>query len=90
MKKGINIWSFPGNMKIVDCMRLAKKAGFDGIELALNETGDLSLESSDEEILGYKKAAEEIGIELTSLATGLYWTYSPTSNKPEIREKAKQ
>ncbi|HHV94941.1 MAG TPA: TIM barrel protein [Clostridiaceae bacterium] len=90
MKKGINIWSFPAGMKIVDCIKLAKKAGFEGIELALNETGDLSLESSDEEILGYKKAAEEIGIELTSLATGLYWTYSPTSNKPEIREKAKE
>ncbi|NMB97274.1 MAG: sugar phosphate isomerase/epimerase [Clostridiaceae bacterium] len=89
MKKGINIWSFPGDMKIVECMKLAKKAGFEGIELALNETGELGLESSDEEILGYKKAAEEIGIELTSLATGLYWTYSPTSNNPEIREKAK-
>lgn len=89
MKKGINIWSFPEGMKIVDCMKLAKQAGFDGIELALNETGELGLESTDEEILGYKKAAEEIGIELTSLATGLYWTYSLTSNNPEIREKAK-
>jgi len=89
MKKGINIWSFPGDMKIVDCIKLAKEAGFDGIELALNETGDLSLESTDEEIKGYKKAAEEAGIEISSLATGLYWSYSLTSNCEKTREKAK-
>lgn len=89
MKKSISIWSFPENMKIVDCIKMAKDAGFEGIELALNETGELSLESKQDEILSYKKAAEEIGIELSSLATGLYWSYSLTSNNPEIREKAK-
>jgi len=76
-------------MKIVDCIKLAKNAGFEGIELALNETGELGLESTEEEILDYKKAAEEIGIELSSLATGLYWSYSLTSNCTETREKAK-
>ncbi|NSW92232.1 MAG: sugar phosphate isomerase/epimerase [Firmicutes bacterium] len=89
MKKSISIWSFAEGMKIVDCMKMAKDAGFEGIELALNETGEMGLESSEEEILGYKKAAEEIGIELSSLATGLYWSYSLTSNNKEIREKAK-
>lgn len=90
MKKGISIWSFPGDMKIKDCIKLAKKAGFDGIELALNETGDMSLESSEEEILGYRKAADEAGIEISSLATGLYWSYSLTSGNPETGAKAKE
>lgn len=89
MKKGISIWAFPGGMKIEECMRMAKTAGFDGIELALNETGNLSLESGEEEILGYRKAATEIGIEITSLATGLYWAYPLTSGDETIREKAK-
>lgn len=90
MKKGINIWSFPAGMKIADCIRMAKDAGFDGIELALNESGELSLESSDNEILGYKKIAENEGIEISSLATGLYWSYSLTSNSTETREKAEK
>lgn len=88
MKKGINIWSFPGGRSIPECMRLAKDAGFDGIELALNENGPLSLESTEAEIRGIRKQAEDTGIELTSLASGLYWSYPLTSNRPEIREKA--
>lgn len=88
MKKGINIWSFPGGKSISACMKLAKDAGFEGIELALNENGPLSLESKEDEIRDIRKQAEDIGIELTSLASGLYWSYSLTSNRPEIREKA--
>lgn len=90
MKKSISIWSFAEGMKILDCMKMAKDAGFDAIELALNETGEMGLESNEDEVLGYKKSAEEIGIEISSLATGLYWSYSLTSNNEEIREKAKR
>lgn len=89
IRKGINIWSFPSGMSLVDCMRLAKKAGFEGIEPALALTGELSLESRDEEIYGYRLAAEEIGIEINSLATGLFWQFSLTANRADIREKAK-
>ena len=39
IRKGINIWSFDQNSSIEDCMRLAKDAGFDGIELALAAKG---------------------------------------------------
>lgn len=89
MKKGISIWSFPQGMTINECIMLAKKAEFDSIELALNEKGELSLESTDDEITGYKEFAKSCGIEISSLATGLYWSYSLTSNDLEIREKAK-
>jgi len=89
IKKGINIWSFSGDLSIVDCMKLAKRANFDGIELALALKGPLSMESTEEEILFYKKMSEKIGIKINSLATGLYWQFSLTSNRPDIREKAK-
>jgi len=88
IKKGINIWSFPVDTSIIDCMKLAKKAGFEGIELALGSKGFLSLESNEKEILRYKKVADEIGIVINSLATGLYWQYSITSDRKDIREKA--
>lgn len=89
MKKGINIWSFNSGTPIIECMKTAKKAGFQGFELALNETGDVSLESTEKELLEIKKNAEEIGIELPSFATGLYWKYSLTSENKNTREKAK-
>jgi hexulose-6-phosphate isomerase len=69
-------------------MKMAKKAGFDSIELALNETGELSLESSESEVAEYREMALKLGIKISSLATGLYWSYSLTSGDSLIKEKA--
>jgi len=89
MKKGISIWSFAGT-SLEENMKLAKDAGFDGIELALDETGDVSLESTKEDILKVKEMAEKIGLELYSVASGLYWTYNYTSENEANRIKAKE
>lgn len=88
MKKGINAWSFPAGMGTKDCIRLAKSAGFEGIELALAEEGELSLDSGKAEVTELRAFAHDTGIELTSLASGLYWTYSLTSNSESTRSKA--
>ncbi len=90
MKKGINIWSFDQDYSIDQCMKLAKDAGFEGIELALSAKGQLSLLSTDEEIISIREKAEKIGISINSLATGLYWQYSLTSDQEYIRNKAKE
>lgn len=87
MKKGINIWSFPGDMNAAACIELAKQAGFDGLELALNETGELGLDCTEKALLEAKKRAQEAGVDLPSLATGLYWSYPMTSSRPAIRQK---
>jgi len=95
MKKSINYWSFPGvlsgkpELELKDCMKLAKNAGFDGIELTLEEKGEINLDSSREQITRIVGMAKEVGIELSSLATGLLWDYSLTSSRIQIREKAK-
>jgi hexulose-6-phosphate isomerase len=89
MKKGISIWSF-AEPDLRKCMEIAKDAGFDGIELALDETGPVSLESTKEDILKVKAMADEIGLELYSVASGLYWTYNYTSGVEANRTKAKE
>lgn len=88
MKKGINIWSFEQDKPLGACMDLAKDAGYEGIELALAESGEINLQTDKVEIKAIKLLAKNIGIELTSLASGLYWTYSFTSSSNEIRKKA--
>ncbi|GLX68630.1 sugar phosphate isomerase/epimerase family protein [Paenibacillus glycanilyticus] len=88
MKKGINIWSFPSGMAIEESIVLAKDAGFDGIELSLNESGPLSLESTIEEVRSIRRFADDTGIELSSLASGLYWDYPPTSENEQVSGKA--
>ncbi len=89
MRKGISIWAFPSGNTVEDSIRAAAEAGFDGIELALNETGQLGLDATDAELDGYRNTAQQAGIAITSLATGLYWSYPMTSGDAAIREKAK-
>ena len=42
MKKGISIWSFP-SQPLEESFKLAKAAGFDGVELALDTEGEVNL-----------------------------------------------
>jgi len=90
MKKSISYWSFPSNLSLKECFVLAKKAGFEAIEVALPSGKDITLESSREDITRVRKDADEAGLELSSLASGLFWDYSLTSSNSETREKAKQ
>ena len=88
IKKGINIWSFPqGTIK--DSLTLAKKAGFEGVELALNGEGELSMQSTEAEIKEVKKVADDLGLALYSLSCGLCWDYRLSDDDPAMREKAK-
>ena len=88
IKKGINIWSFPqGTVK--DSLTLAKKAGFDGVELALNGEGELSMTSTESEIKQVKTMADDLGLALYSLSCGLCWDYRLSDDDPAIRQKAK-
>ncbi|THF83283.1 sugar phosphate isomerase/epimerase family protein [Cohnella fermenti] len=88
MRKGINIWSFREGTSIASAVRTAAAAGFDGIELSLNETGELGLEATEKELLGIRSLLAESGLELAGLATGLYWSYSMTSESETTRQKA--
>lgn len=88
MKKGINIWSFKEGSTIQECIQLAQKAGFDGIELSLNESGELGLDASEKEVLAIKSRLDDAGLEIAGLATGLYWDYSMTSADESRRRKA--
>ncbi|MCI8526706.1 MAG: sugar phosphate isomerase/epimerase [Oscillospiraceae bacterium] len=87
MKKSISYWSFVGR-SAVEAMRIAKDAGFAGIELAMDAAGDLTPETTDAELAALRDAAAEIGIALPSVASGLYWSYSFTSDDPAERQKA--
>ena len=87
MKKSINIWSFIGKTN-KEAMKLAKDAGFEGIELALGGEGEITMTSTDEELLSIKAYAEELGIKIPSLSSGLCWVNSLTANDPEERQRA--
>src|SRR5262245_36620548 len=80
MKKSINLWAFPypTRMSLRDCLRLAKEAGFDGIELNYDLDNDISPKAGAGNLRAIRKLTEEIGIAISGLCSFLYWPYSLT------------
>src|SRR5438132_4135005 len=88
MKIGINRWTLPPALSLAECFQMAKRAGFDSIEINIAEDGELTLESSEESVRGLVRSAGEAGIRLSSLSTGLGWKYPLGSPDAAIREKS--
>lgn len=70
-------------------MELAVKAGFDAIELTVTEEDELHIDSTKEDIRKVRKLADDVGIEISSLMTLLFWDYSLTSSNDKTRVKAR-
>lgn len=89
MKKGISIWSFPP-LPLKDTFALAKDAGFEGVEVALDENaGEINLSTTAAQLKQVKQQATDAGIQLYSVASGLYWSYWLCSEDAPEQEKAK-
>lgn len=88
-KKSINLWAFPypQQMSLEKCLRLAKDAGFDGIELNYDLDSDLSPKSGTREFEQIRKTADKIGIAISGLCSFLFWPYPLTANDPARRER---
>jgi L-ribulose-5-phosphate 3-epimerase len=89
MKKSINLWAFPypQKMSLEECLRLAKEAGFDGIELNYDLDSDLSPKAGTREFNNIRKMADKIGIAISGLCSFLFWPYPLTSNDPAKRQR---
>ena len=89
MKKSINLWAFPypQRMTLRECLRLAKDAGFDGIELNYDLDNDLSPKAGPKELRAIRKMAEDVGIAISGVCSFLFWPYSLTSNRPAERAR---
>ena len=69
-------------------MVIARDAGFTGFEPELSEDGNLTLDGDLASWQKVRSIADEVGIELSGLATGLYWGANGASEDAKIRAKA--
>lgn len=88
MKKSISIWSFYGNWNLEQKLRLAREAGFAGFEIDLSEDGPVNLKSTAAELKAVRALADQCGVALSGLATGLYWGANAASADAAARQKA--
>ncbi len=87
-KIGINRWTMPSQWDVRTCLRVAKESGFDSIEFNMDMDGALSPKTTDSDAQAIRRMAEEIGIELSSLSTGVYWAVPFTHPDPALRAQA--
>ncbi len=98
MKKAISQWSFPDGLTMDECLAWAKDAGFDGIEVALEEDTDgaraamgmLTVPGVAKQAKAIRKAADQAGLGITAVASGLLWSYPLTADDPKVRAKARR
>ena len=89
MKKSINLWAFPypNLWSLEKCLKTAKDAGFDGIELNYDLDSDLSPKSGTKDFQRIRAMADKIGIAISGLCSFLFWPYPLSSNDPEKRSR---
>jgi len=91
VKKGISYWSFEGGLEgkadVEKVLKEAKAAGFDSVELCV-PGGQLAFDVTPGTCGEIAKLAQSIGIEVSSLATGVYWGTSLSSSNAATRKEA--
>jgi L-ribulose-5-phosphate 3-epimerase len=90
MKKSINLWSFPKEYTVAQCLDKALDAGFRAVEPNFDLTGELGFEATDAQVLSVRRMAEDRGMELASLSAGVYWANPPTHDDADVRSRASQ
>lgn len=92
MIKGISYWSVngghDGSADIVRALADAKRAGFDALELAIGNTGHLTIDASEEQCSDIRAACDESGLVVETLASAMSWRVNPVSDDPAERALA--
>lgn len=90
MKKAINVWSFPPEWTLERKLQVAREAGFEGFEIDLTDdrNAPLHLDSTSEEVAAVRSLIERHELEISGLATGLYWGANAASADESQRRRA--
>ena len=92
MIKGISYLSFENglsnNEPIESALSQTKMHGFDALELSVSSEGVISTNSSKAECEMIRRRIDDSGVFVDSIATGMSWGVSPTSDDESIRKKS--
>lgn len=90
MRRGINGWNFAKPVRWAEAARAARDAGFACIEPTLELEGELTVTSDEASCRQVAESIRAMGLEITSLACGLYLETPYTSPDAAIRERSRQ
>ena len=92
MIKGISYLSFENglsnNESIDSALIQAQSNGFDALELSVSNEGVINTNLSENECSAIRKKIDDSGVFIDSIATGMSWGISPTSDDAEVRKNS--
>lgn len=90
IKKSYQLFGFPQQYSIQKCLDVAKQAGYDAIEINVENNGEITIDTPKEKFVEINKYAKSIGMEVNSIASSAYWANPITSNIKERAAKAEK
>lgn len=92
MLKGVNQWCFPEGTPVETVLEHSAKAGFDTVELNLQNPGEpgITLDSSAKELEDIGRLARSLGLGLKSISCGLMGGSSLSSPDKEARDRGRK
>jgi len=88
MKYGVSFFSFDEMVDFKEAMRQCKLAGYDGVELVLSNGGNLTMQTSDKELIKLKTEANTLDLEICSIGAWNSWDNNLASPNEIERKRA--
>jgi hexulose-6-phosphate isomerase len=88
MLKSISVWAFENDRPLPEVFKMAKDNGFEGVEVAIAEDGPITPQTTEADCKTIIQQANDSGIQIASLASGLGWKYHLTSADEANRKQA--
>ncbi|HVF09412.1 MAG TPA: sugar phosphate isomerase/epimerase family protein [Abditibacteriaceae bacterium] len=92
MVKSITCWAFDPSRPAAEVFRMAKDNGFEAVEVTVGEGGGqlnepLTPQSTQDDCRRVAEQAQTAGIQISSVASGLGWSYPVTTTEKETARK---
>jgi hexulose-6-phosphate isomerase len=88
MKKAIGDNMLPKGWNFEQGLELVKKAGYDGIELWLEDVPWFQMGTSDAQVSELRRKVENAGLVVSNVSTGLHWETPLSARDPKVRAQA--
>ena len=89
MKQGVSFYTFDEKVDYREAMEQSAKAGYDGVELVVSETGNLNMKTTEKEMADMKEMAESMGLSISSIGSWNLWANNLVCDDKKIASYAK-
>lgn len=76
MKTAVSFYTFDQNVDLREACEQAKKAGYDGVELCISETGQLNMKTTEKELMQIRGMVNDMGLEVSSVGAWNLWEHN--------------